>query len=528
MRLIHLLIRRAVREDGFTMAAIMLGGAVMGLLVVVAATAAKGDLGVTQRDLDHKQAYEAAQAGIADYAFHLNQDTNYWTRCTNVPSPSAVNQQDSITKTRPVPGNTGATYAIQLIPRTGRTTCDPNNAVDSMIEQGTATSGTTGTFRIRSVGFSGGSKVSLVATFKRASFLDYLYFTQLETSDPVVYTAYNYQPLTDGAYAQCSKSVQQGRYDQPFYVYQANGQSFPFYCDKIYFITGETIRGPLHTNDEFYVCGTPTFGRSAADAIEASAPPPGYHADCSSGGNPNFVGTFVTRAPVLTPPPTNRGLRTTADPAYRFTGQTKIVLGSSNMTVTPAGQTARTLAYPSNGVIYISNGACSASYSPFTAPTNSSPPDTTCGNAVVSGTLSDKLTIAAENDIIVTGNIQRTSDGLLGLIANNFVRVYHPCTDSNNTNGAGAVSNLRIDAAILAIQHSFIVDHYNCGASLGSLTVNGAIAQKYRGAVGTFGSAQTGYSKQYSYDDRLRYISPPHFLDPVESAWHVQRETVDP
>ncbi len=42
-------------------------------------------------------------------------------------------------------------------------------------------------FRIRSTGYSGNEDVSIVATFKRASFLDYVYFTQLETSDPVTY-----------------------------------------------------------------------------------------------------------------------------------------------------------------------------------------------------------------------------------------------------------------------------------------------------------------------------------------------------
>ncbi len=41
------------------------------------------------------------------------------------------------------------------------------------------------------------------------------------------------------------------------------------------------------------------------------------------------------------------------------------------------------------------------------------------------------------------------------------------------------------------------------------------------------GSAVTGYLKNYNYDDRLRYQEPPNFLDPVESAWHVQRETLD-
>ena len=59
------------------------------------------------------------------------------------------------------------------------------------------------------------------------------------------------------------------------------------------------------------------------------------------------------------------------------------------------------------------------------------------------------------------------------------------------------------------------------------MTVTGAIGQKFRGPVGTFGSGNTGYIKNYTYDDRLRYISPPHFLDPVESAWHIQRQTLD-
>ena len=122
---------------------------------------------------------------------------------------------------------------------------------------------------------------------------------------------------------------------------------------------------------------------------------------------------------------------------------------------------------------------------------------------------------------------------MLGLIANNFVRVRHPYpsqtsrTDCGDGSGETYMSSPRIDAAMLAIDHSFIVDHYNCGvhSSGNTLQVNGVISQKYRGAVGTTGG--TGYIKDYNYDDRLRYLEPPHFLDPVQAAWHVQRETMD-
>ena len=177
-----------------------------------------------------------------------------------------------------------------------------------------------------------------------------------------------------------------------------------------------------------------------------------------------------------------------------------------------------------------------------------------CGNVYVSGTYSGQLTIAAENDIIVDNDLCRGScssspsgNGLLGLIANNFIRVFHPVTPTGTHDHVGQLqrhqqpgsgstpydggtqTNLRIDAAMLAIQHSFIVDHYNCGSPLGTLTVNGAISQKFRGPVGTVsGTTASGYSKNYTYDDRLRYLSPPNFLDPVESAWHMQRQTIDP
>jgi hypothetical protein len=83
---------------------------------------------------------------------------------------------------------------------------------------------------------------------------------------------------------------------------------------------------------------------------------------------------------------------------------------------------------------------------------------------------------------------------------------------------------VRIDAAVMSVEHSFIVDNYYCGGTLGTLTVNGAIAQRLRGPVGTGGTTiSTGYIKDYNYDDRFRVVNPPYFLDPVNSAWRLVR-----
>jgi hypothetical protein len=396
-----------------------------------------------------------------------------------------------------------------------------------MIEQ---SGPSTGTFRIRSTGYAGEEQQSIVATFKRASFLDYLYFTQLETSDPVTY---GNAATIAGAYQQCTKTIAEGRWNAP--IPGSGGQ----FCDIIVFPDWDDINGPLHTNDALVTCGSPDFGRTSSDTIEVSSPPQGWYRHSGCSGNPDFIGTFVTNAPVLTPPPTNAKLASLAlSGGIHYTGQRGIVLNSNGtMTVrTNMGQPGTTVSLPANGVLYVANGACSSSYSPFTA---TYPNTSSCGNVRVRGTYSGQLTIAAENDIIIDGNLTRSGNGMLGLIANNFVRIWkpHPTQTSRSSCGSGSGSdgleNLSINAAILAIQHSFIVDHYNCETTgdgdLETLTVNGAIGQRFRGAVGTFSGSTlvTGYQKNYNYDDRLRYVSPPHFLDPVESAWHIQRQTLD-
>ena len=449
--------------------------------------------------------------------------------------PNAVNQQGSTAKRRSVSGSEGAQYAIELLPATTGPgeECDPSNPVETMLEQGGPE---TGSFRIRSTGYSGKAKVSIVASYKRASLLDYIYFTQLETFDPVTYWS---QTLIDGAYEQCTKFRREGREEDDIPGTTQN-------CLEINFVSGDQINGPLHTNDDLRICGTPTFGRSVADVIEVSAPPKGWiDGNCSGypSANPEFVGPFVTTAPVLTPPPTNSRLKEIAeDEGYAFTGQTRITLNGEDIEVEGGGGEPETRPFPSGGVLYVANGSCSSSYSPYARTDQMYPSASGCGNAIVHGDYNGQLTIAAENDIVVDDDVERFGTGLLGLVANNFVRVYHPLepsdestnlgdcngTENDDTgayNGIGTPHNVRIDAAILAISHSFIVDHFNCGDSLGDLTVNGAISQKFRGAVGL--TSGRGYIKDYNYDDRLRYQEPPKFLDPVESAWHIQRETLD-
>ncbi len=518
----------------------MIGLSLIATLVLVAVTAVGSETHLAGYDLNQKRAYEAAKAGIDDYAYHLHTDNGYWSKCDDkVAKPHAVNQQGSTSNRRPVPGNSGAEYAIELIPATtGPGTCNSTDIVTATASMLESLGDMKGTFRIRSTGFAGKAQASITATFKPASFLDYVYFTQLETSDPVTYGS---ETAIKGAYEQCSKTILAGRTSTTI-----PGTSQ--YCRTISFVGGDKINGPLHTNDALVVCNEPTFGRTASDAIEVSSPPKGWystkdsilHAGSSCTGTPKFVGTYRTNSAVLIPPATNSQLSTIAEPQFRFKNQVRICLSGTNMTVstsiksgndcTQAGTVLYSGAIPENGVVYVSSGTCTGAYSPFET---IYPETSECGNVYIHGEYSGQLTIAAENDIVVDGSIVNTSEeGMLGLIANNFIRVYHPMAvdpvdgDIECKNATeGPIKDIEIDAAILAINHSFIVDNYDCGASLGTLHVLGAISQKYRGAVGTTGG--TGYIKDYVYDDRLHTITPPSFIEPVQSDWVIGRATVD-
>ena len=94
MRLIpRLRSRFLAAEHGFSMIIVMGVMAASALFVAAAFAAANGDLPLTRDSQDRKQAYAAAEAGINFYQYHLNQDPDYWTRCTNVPAPNATENQ---------------------------------------------------------------------------------------------------------------------------------------------------------------------------------------------------------------------------------------------------------------------------------------------------------------------------------------------------------------------------------------------------------------------------------------------------
>ncbi len=494
---------RLAAEEGFTMLIALGVMTVVMLLVAAAFVAANGDIHQSQHDLEGKRAYYAARAGINVFMSRLNQDTELWTTC---PSQS----------TTAVPGSkAGATFSYVPVPAPGQSACSTTAPAKSMIDAN-------GSFSMRFTGNSGTNPTvtrSLIATFRRNSLLDYLWYTTYETLDPNTYS-------NPASYQDCATFYRDNR---------------PSHCTRIDWITGDVINGPMYTQDQFSICGAPVFGRAGAnDPIVTEAPSNGTYSVSGCSNNAVLNSPMTLGISGVGPPPDNTALLGYAQQdGLVLSGSTTIVLNGNNATVTNAGFNGgvpKSVSLTTDPIIYVTSSSCSSTYSPYNV---SYTGNTGCGNVYVSGNYSTSVTIAAANDIIISGSITTNLSGsaVAGLVANNFIRVKHGVTTRSGSSfgscgsasniSSQTLSNVVIDAAILALNHSFIVDNYDCGAPLGNLTVNGAMAQLFRGTVGTSrnGDVASGYLKNYNYDDRLKVQEPPDLFALSSTGWRIVRET---
>jgi Tfp pilus assembly protein PilX len=525
---------------------------------------------VARRSTDWNNALAAAEAGVDDYLARLNANDSYWMG--GVDCDNLAMRKPNETKCGWGP-STGAGWA--KVPGTERSSfhyeVDTSNTLNN------------GSVRLVSTGKVGTARRTVSTILRRAGFGEFLYYTVYETIDPANEPIYGVNNTT--AQNRCAH----------YFWEPWSASSRPrdtSYCADINFITGDRIDGPLHTNDAMLVTGTPQFRGTVTTSYPACMPENGRvkpATDCyrrSGTPNPTFVRGIAYRAEVELP--TSLGdLRQYVDPAQTsspgclYTGPTRIRFNDnpsgqvSTMTVwspwsnrkplNPGcgnyqGSWPQTMAIPNHNIIMVqdvpstqsqpASGACVTGSIgdgfPQANDVNQTYRDADCryGTVYLSGTLKGRLTVAADNNILLVDHLKysggRTGTDAMGLIAQNSVQIYHPtratctryyngrCTSysySNLATPSGSTnSNPVVDASILTLQHSFTVQEYNRGAPLGSIKLFGSFAQRFRGPVGTSssGTIATGYLKDYVYDTRLRYAPPPYFLDPVRASWGVK------
>ncbi|MFJ8896145.1 hypothetical protein ACIRCZ_16300 [Leifsonia sp. NPDC102414] len=549
-------------DDGMALAMVVGIGAALILLVSVVLASSLGGFRKASNDQDWNAAMSAAYAGVEDYQAKLANDNTY----QQYGSTSALfSSTSSFTSTNGNPAfGTGPNGSWATVPGSG-------GRATYRYEVDNSKYSTNGTLRLRSTGHVGQTTRSIVADLKQSGFIDFLYFTDYEIQDPATSST-----SCTPAYAWAVSSRPNCT---PIQFAAADTINGPVHSNDTLQICGTTFNNIVTSGlnptsglayiipsgcsaGNFAIAGYPRYSppvpmpatntqmKQETRSDLASVPRPGCLYTGPTTITFNSGGTMTVRSPwtiatnITGNLPSGGSVSASCGtPGYASSGR----LGS------PGGQT---IPVPANNLIFVQSvpstigdpnfWAASAFPSNFTcanvsgssgtsnglgypAASEKAPSSTTAapsygcrnGDAFVKGSIHAAATVAADNYIYVVGNITYVDQqaDMLGLVGQNAVWVYNPVDSSGNLLNS-STSGLEIDAAILSVAHTFQVQNYTAGKK-GTLTVKGAIAQKFRGPVAqsSGGTITSGFAKNYQYDQRLQYTAPPKFLSPVSTTY---------
>ena len=296
--------------------------------------------------------------------------------------------------------------------------------------------------------------------------------------------------------------------------------------------------GPVQTNGQLNIFGNPIFYNAVTESnlplnannslgsTPTSTTPNYYY---GTADNPNglqsdpsyiFQQGITNDAPAIDLPPqqTLNAIEVTASDGSGLvlTGASQIIFNPSG-TITVTGQVKNaqgtvtanynntTMNPPANGVIYVQSNA-----------------GQTDGNVTVQGTVNGQLTVAADQNIYLSGSVAYNTDprinpastDMLGLVANQNITVIE----------ADAPTQLEVDAVMVALQGSFQVDQwwvYRGNANTAVMDQFGSLINFECGATGEMdlsGDLLGGWNQIQSYDNRLSNIAPPGFPPYVNNA----------
>ena len=241
-------------EDGVVLVTVLLLTMIM--LIVVAGTMAYavGSQNVSRRDQDWNAALSAAEAGLDDYLFRLNENDQYYLYNATTAPPDG-NQAFTTWVSVPDSGATSVTCTASAnsnIP-CFRYKVDTTNLVSQ------------GAIIITATGRSRGVTRTIQATLRRKAFIDYLYFTDYETKDPAAYdSGDDYTPAEAQTY--CAMRYYEGRdiAGRVDFVGDTDGNS----CTEISFAIGGHRQRPAALERRHPDLRQPDVQRQRHDELE--------------------------------------------------------------------------------------------------------------------------------------------------------------------------------------------------------------------------------------------------------------------
>ncbi|RMI13102.1 pilus assembly PilX family protein [Cellulomonas triticagri] len=613
-RLTGVLRRLRGDEDGAAMVVVVGSMLVLAMLAMTALAYTMNGQRFARYDQDYSAAMSAAQSGVDDFISRLDSTETYGLTvdCANAawrgPMTGASNSC-----------GWGPSTAPGWLPVQAGATTDKDAFFHYKVDATRKL--TEGTVLLTVTGRSNGVYRTVQATVGMGGSTDYVYYTDFESADPSNVQVYG----TNG-----TQKVGCGRDGSTNAKYWFQGRSADD-CTEIQFISSDRLDGAVFSNDTIYSTGA-TFEKSFETADpkcrNVTSNSNTWNSSCLRQGS---SATFGEQPRYATPKYlVDNSSQFKDNPGCHYYGATRVIFNASGtMTVwnkksvngnrapvairAPGESTdpscgsldqldsasGATLPVPNEKVIYAATSpgtanrqcyggeigglsgktlpignytgsAATGANQSYTYDTNMTETAKFCGqgNLYAEGVLDGRVTISAEQSVIVTGDLVlaggqvETSDDMLGLVATNSVEVFRPrevrvrseerCTSySWYTGRCTAVAyswgspsgesspvgwpmryaspgqsitpqpGIMIAGSIQTLQHSFLVQKYAVGGSSGELRVWGSIAQRWRGIVGQ-NSSQTGmngYSKLYQYDTRLAYTRPPYFPTWANAKW---------
>lgn len=302
-------------ETGMALATVIIFGTVLLLMSATVVSVSVSGNTKSQSDTNWVAAGQAAYAGVEDYQSKLANDNGYaqYGAFGNPFSASSTFNYGTDGNLAfgwgPTNSTTGTWQTVDpddLSKLPDGTVKNPNGpayryAVDNSQYP------KTGVLLLQSTGRVGNVTRTVVANLKQSGFLDYLYFTDDEFPDPLV------EP-------DCPKGTTN--------TYQWN-TTLTGNCSAIQFVAGDTISGPVHSNDTLSVCGS-TFLNTVSTSAPVAKVSKGYVVPSGCSLKPNPTTFAPTYTPIIQMPSTitqlSQETRTDLDsvrnPGCLYTGPT--------------------------------------------------------------------------------------------------------------------------------------------------------------------------------------------------------------
>jgi hypothetical protein len=273
----------------------------------------------------------------------------------------------------------------------------------------------------------------------------------------------------------------------------------------IYWMSEDTVWGPLHTQDDIYVSGSPVFWGKVTTGRKLIKSP--YWS------TPKFYGGFEDGVSLTLPEDGAKNVGKAAESGgkvFDLNSTSTIRYNQFYLTFKEDSVTYRIVGESKSGWKWKDFDSSYTVLAYDLAPNGVIFADGL--DMRLKGVVKGQFTVASNQSVYLDDDIVYKSD---------------PVTDPNSTDILGIVAqynvwitenyannhDIEIQACIYAQKYGFGAEDYDDRPVSGSIYLTGGITQHKRGAVGTFfgSKIKSGFAKKYRYDDRLAGMLPPYY-----------------